>query len=322
MQKAANVYMQTKVNTTDQGHLLIMLYDGALTFLAQARDKMIARDFAAKGQLISKAIDIVNELASSLNLEKGGSLAENLNNLYFLCTARLLQANLKMNVDQLDSVVRILSGLRGAYAQIVDSPEARQAVQQIGARIQPEMTNNQRVLSTPSAATSAPMGQMQGRAAYQMAAARMQAQATASAPAPTVDSAVTPAAQAEATMQAATAAPIAPVDAPVQQTAPALSATVAPATAQVTPVAPFAAAMAKSGAPAAPAAAAQAQPVASATNQAAVKIPYTAPGAQPSAATVAPTAPTETVAAPATPPPAATRLAFNKKLAAYGKLAS
>lgn len=137
MNKAANAYFQTKVSTTDQGQLLLMLYDGALRYLQQARDKMLARDFAGKGILISKVIDIVNELSASLNMEKGGSLAVNLNNLYVLCTARLLQANLKMNVDSLDSVVQILSGLRGAYAQIIETPEARKAAAEIAGRMQP-----------------------------------------------------------------------------------------------------------------------------------------------------------------------------------------
>lgn len=137
MNKAANAYFQTKVSTTDQGQLLIMLYDGALRYLAQARDKILAKDYAAKGVLISKVIDIINELSSSLNMEKGGSLATNLNNLYVLCTARLLQANLKMNVESLDSVTEILSGLRSAYAQIVETPEARQAAREIAGRMQP-----------------------------------------------------------------------------------------------------------------------------------------------------------------------------------------
>ena len=70
-------------------------------------------------------------------MDRGGSLAVNLNNLYILCTARLLQANLKMNVESLDSVVQILSGLRGAYAQILDTPEARRAAAEIAGRMQP-----------------------------------------------------------------------------------------------------------------------------------------------------------------------------------------
>ena len=53
MNKAAQAYFQTKVGTTDQGHLLIMLYDGALKYIQQARTKMLANDFAGKGILIS-----------------------------------------------------------------------------------------------------------------------------------------------------------------------------------------------------------------------------------------------------------------------------
>ncbi|MEG2172062.1 MAG: flagellar export chaperone FliS [Desulfovibrionaceae bacterium] len=168
MKNAAQAYFQTKVSTTDQGQLLLMLYDGALNFLQQARDKMIARDYAAKGMLISKAIDIVNELSNTLNLEKGGTLAENLNNLYFLCTARLLQANLKMNLDQLDSVVGILSGLRSAYAQIIETPEAQKAGAQIAARMKPDASMSQRAapIMAPPVMAGGVMGQVQARAAY------------------------------------------------------------------------------------------------------------------------------------------------------------
>ena len=137
MNKAAQAYFQTKVGTTDQGQLLLMLYDGALQFIQQARTKMIANDYAGKGILISKVIDIINELAASLNMDKGGSLAVNLNNLYLLCTARLLRANLKMDVDSLNSVESILSGLRGAYAQIIETPEARKVASDIANRMQP-----------------------------------------------------------------------------------------------------------------------------------------------------------------------------------------
>lgn len=165
MNKAANAYFQTKVRTTDQGQLLIMLYDGALRYLAQARDKILAKDYAAKGVLISKVIDIINELSASLNLEKGGSLATNLNNLYVLCTARLLQANLKMNIESLDSVTEILSGLRSAYAQIVETPEAKKAAAEISSRMQPTGSINK--VAQPVMPPQAPLApKAQARAAY------------------------------------------------------------------------------------------------------------------------------------------------------------
>ena len=124
MQKAAQAYLQTQVTTTTQGELLLLLYDGAIKFLTQAKDKIAERDYAGKGILISKALDIVNELDASLNMEKGGELAQNLHKLYFYCSTRLLNANLKMDVAFIDEVIKILSGLRGAYGQIVNTPEA------------------------------------------------------------------------------------------------------------------------------------------------------------------------------------------------------
>lgn len=183
MNKAAHAYFQTKVGTTDQGQLLLMLYDGALNYLQQARDKMIAKDYAAKGLLISKVIDIVNELSCTLNMEKGGTLAENLNNLYFLCTARLLQANLKMNVEQLDSVSGILSGLRSAYAQILETPEAQKAAAQIATRLNAAASMSQRAapIMAPPVQASGVAGQMQARAAYGQQGAQTGLAAKASA---------------------------------------------------------------------------------------------------------------------------------------------
>ena len=171
MNKAAQAYFQTKVGTTDQGQLLLMLYDGALTFIQQARTKMIANDYAGKGILISKVIDIINELSASLNIDKGGSLAVNLNNLYLLCTARLLRANLKMDMDSLNSVESILAGLRGAYAQIIETPEARQAGNDIATRLQPlgTMTRSAQPI-IPSPVTAVPRSHAQ--AAYGRSAMR------------------------------------------------------------------------------------------------------------------------------------------------------
>ena len=214
MNKAANAYFQTGVNTTDQGNLLIMLYDGALRYLQQARDKMIAKDYAGKGILISRVIDIVNELSGSLNMEKGGSLAVNLNNLYILCTARLLQANLKMNVESLDSVVGILTGLRSAYAQILDTPEARKASQQIAQRLQPASSASRRVQPVmPPMQNGVPVSRMAARAAYGRMQMPAGAPATAVAPGATATETAThvpPATPQTAAPQMQAAAPAAP----------------------------------------------------------------------------------------------------------------
>lgn len=118
MHKAASAYMQTHVTTTTPGHIVVMLYDGAITFLEQAKEEIAARNFARKGILISQALDIIAELDGSLNNEKGGELAQNLHRLYMYCNTRLLRANLKMDTAIIDEVIGILSSFRSAFAEI------------------------------------------------------------------------------------------------------------------------------------------------------------------------------------------------------------
>ncbi len=143
MQKVTQAYVQAQVTTTSQGQLLVLLYDGGIKYLTQAKEKIAERDVKAKGNLISRALDVINELDGSLNLEKGGSLAENLHKLYFYCSTRLLLANIRMDPALIDEVINVLAGLRSAYAEILDNPEA----QAVGAQI----------AAAQSAAAKAPM---------------------------------------------------------------------------------------------------------------------------------------------------------------------
>ena len=137
MQRAAHAYLQTQVTTTSPGNILILLYDGAIKFLNRAKEGLAANDMAAKGIAISKTLDIINELDSTLNLDKGGELAANLHNLYFFCNSRLVMANLKKDAKMIDEVIKILAGLRSAYAEIVSLPEAQAAAQTTAANMHP-----------------------------------------------------------------------------------------------------------------------------------------------------------------------------------------
>lgn len=125
MLKAAKAYFETQVTTTTQGDLLVMLYDGAIKYLNQAKAMIEEKNYAQKGMLISRAMDVISELDESLNREKGGEVAQNLHQLYFYCNTRLLRANLEMNTKLIDEIVRILDALRDAFSRIkATAPQA------------------------------------------------------------------------------------------------------------------------------------------------------------------------------------------------------
>jgi flagellar secretion chaperone FliS len=117
-QLAQQQYVTTQVGTADRLQLVIMLYDGALSFLGQAREKMAAQDAAGKGLLIGRALDIIAELNASLNFQAGRELATNLFHLYNFVIGHLTKANLNWDLTALDEAVAILQQLRETWVEV------------------------------------------------------------------------------------------------------------------------------------------------------------------------------------------------------------
>ena len=120
--RAATAYRQVGVASLVDGaspHRLIqMLMEGGLTRLAQARGAMERNQTALKGELVSKAIAIVGGLRQALNLEQGGELAVNLDNLYAYMTTRLMEANLKNDPAILEEVADLLREVKSGWDAI------------------------------------------------------------------------------------------------------------------------------------------------------------------------------------------------------------
>ncbi len=122
-QRGINVYasvgLETGVHAADPHQLILMLFEGAMLALADARLHMGRRETAAKGLALSKAINIINSgLLASLDVKAGGQLGERLAALYDYMCDRLLQANLHNRPELIDEVSRLLAELRDAWAQI------------------------------------------------------------------------------------------------------------------------------------------------------------------------------------------------------------
>ncbi|MGY8525662.1 flagellar export chaperone FliS [Paracidovorax citrulli] len=122
---AANAYAQVGVQTgamsASPHRLIVMLFDGARAAISRAKFQMAEGNIAAKGDSLSKAIDIIeNGLRAVLDHEAGGEVAGNLERLYEYMTRRLMLANLRNDVTLLDEVDSLLQNLAEAWAQIED----------------------------------------------------------------------------------------------------------------------------------------------------------------------------------------------------------
>ncbi len=118
-QSYARVALDTGVRSGDPHQLVLMLYDGALAAVNQARSHLQTKRVADKGAAIGKAIRIIDEgLKISLDRKAGGELAGRLLTLYDYLVMRLLQANLRSDESALIEVTQRLVELRDAWASI------------------------------------------------------------------------------------------------------------------------------------------------------------------------------------------------------------
>lgn len=119
----AKVGMETGVTSASPHALIVMLFDGALVSVRSAIMHMKAGNIPDKGRAISHAILIIDSgLRAALDKKAGGEIAEGLDSLYEYMGARLLQANLKNQVEILEEVQRLLGELRGAWSAIGSAP--------------------------------------------------------------------------------------------------------------------------------------------------------------------------------------------------------
>lgn len=111
--------IETIADTADAHELILMLFDGALVSISLAAHHLKSENIAAKGENISKAIDIIeNGLKVSLDYRSGGALAERLGALYEYMCHRLLHANLRNDKAVLEEVSGLLRELKSAWEEI------------------------------------------------------------------------------------------------------------------------------------------------------------------------------------------------------------
>jgi flagellar secretion chaperone FliS len=103
--------------------LVLTLFDAALERMNAARACIERRETRRMAGLLHAAVILIAELRGSLDLQKGGPLAQNLSNLYEYMSRRLMHANLNSDADAVTEVVKLLAEIRSAWAAI--GPEVR-----------------------------------------------------------------------------------------------------------------------------------------------------------------------------------------------------
>lgn len=111
-------YKKTQVETADQGTLILMCYDGAITFLKKGKHAMLNKEIVTCNTYLNKAQNVLWELTNSLNLN-AGQIAHNLEALYNYMIRRIIEAQFHNKPEALDEVIKYLLELKEAWEKII-----------------------------------------------------------------------------------------------------------------------------------------------------------------------------------------------------------
>ena len=122
MVNAAEAYKRQQVLTATPEALTLMLYNGALRFMTEGREAIEKKDYEEANNSLQKAQNIITEFRVTLNMEY--EIAHQLLPLYNYVYDRLVEANMKSDVTQLDEAKAIITELRDAWAQAMKKARA------------------------------------------------------------------------------------------------------------------------------------------------------------------------------------------------------
>jgi flagellar protein FliS len=113
-------YLETEVMQADGVELVRLLYRGALDAVGKARQCVRAGNIKGRSKQITKVSEILNELATSLDVEQGGEIGKNLAELYDYMQRMLIKGNFEQVEAPLAEVEKLLATILAGWEGIVE----------------------------------------------------------------------------------------------------------------------------------------------------------------------------------------------------------
>ena len=120
-QQYANTHVETSVSEATPHRLTEMLYEGVIKHLRVTKVFMEQKNFEKKSEHVNKALTIIMSLRESVDLGKGGDVAQNLYALYDYCYRQLSKASFENDVTMIEEILGYIEGLSEAWSQMPDS---------------------------------------------------------------------------------------------------------------------------------------------------------------------------------------------------------
>lgn len=118
LQAYKKVSVDSQLQSASPHKVILMLLNGAIERLVQAKAAMQMGNVALKGERLGKAIEIIANLEACLSEDEGLDIAQNLKQIYEYMQSQLLKANANNNPELIDEVIGLLTEIKSAWEAI------------------------------------------------------------------------------------------------------------------------------------------------------------------------------------------------------------
>lgn len=105
-------------HTVAKTRQIVMLYDGAIRNIRQAKEAITAKRYEDRLNLLSRTSDILLGLQSALDFDQGGDIAKMLYDFYGSLEAQVRGIHRSNNLGACDEVIKELKDMRDSWDRI------------------------------------------------------------------------------------------------------------------------------------------------------------------------------------------------------------
>ena len=105
---------------------IVLLYDGLIRFVQQARTAIEHKRIEERFNLLIKASEVISGLQACLDFEKGGDVAKILYSFYASIDSRIYSIHRTNSLETCDEVIAELRQMREAWAEIDQNTAAQE----------------------------------------------------------------------------------------------------------------------------------------------------------------------------------------------------
>ena len=122
-ENASRQYQTQQIMTASPAMLVFMLFEKAIACLKESIKAIEDKEIEARWKANGRAMEIISHLQMTLDIDKGGEIAANLDRLYRYMLSRLPKVDIRNDAQAAQEVIELLEPLRDSWRELAKQGE-------------------------------------------------------------------------------------------------------------------------------------------------------------------------------------------------------